>query len=343
MNQILHGHIVDCLRQIPNEGIHCIVTSPPYYGGLRKYGGRAVAWSDGSTKALGHEPTLEKYIEHLIEVFKECERVLHPSGSIFVNLGDTYVGRNSYFGFKPKDLMLVPHRFAIAMCDAGWYVRNDNVWNKPNAMPSSVEDRCARSHEYVYQFSKSPRYFFDHIAIQEDSVRFGKRNMRTVWNVPTSRYAGAHFAPFPEGLVDIPIKAGTSERGCCPKCLFPWKRLVERIKGLNPNYCGSSFSKGKTKERLSALLPPGEGERTIEIKTIGWTPTCACGLDEVIPCTVLDVFFGAGTTGLSATRLGRRWIGCELDPKSIALCEERLSPVCKFSVRSVPSPPKFKA
>lgn len=183
-NQIYTLDALTLLKTMPSESVNCIVTSPPYYS-LRDYG------VEGQ---MGLEPTLKEFIENMTTLFREARRVLRFDGTCWVNLGDTYAGNRgsgsspsmgekqksnpgSHLegktvpdGLKSKDLMGVPWRLAFALQDDGWYLRQDIIWAKPNPMPESVEDRCTKSHEYVFLMTKSERYWFDSEAIREDCV-----------------------------------------------------------------------------------------------------------------------------------------------------------------------------
>jgi DNA modification methylase len=347
------------LRTLPEESIHCSITSPPYWG-LRDYkvipsiwGGdrkHPHEWSDmipGSNRggsgtptdkngrgenygrdskrgqfcvcgawrgALGLEPTPELYVAHLVEVFGEVRRVLRSDGTLWLNLGDTYFGswgnyggenrghgrqreitsgskahQSAYDGLerfrpptafshsslKPKDLVGIPWRVALALEADGWYLRSDIIWAKPNPMPESVTDRPTRSHEHIFLLAKAERYYYDAIAIAEPlakpmeavrktPARFGgahkwvtvrtqsrlhsgnkyrgtlgmTRNRRSVWTIATQPYREAHFATYPTALVAPCIKAGTSERGCCAKCGAPWRRIVARTSVHPSDYNG---------------------------------------------------------------------------------------------------------
>jgi len=223
---ILYGDCRKTLCAFLPQSARVCVTSPPYYG-LRDYG--------GEESQIGLEQTPEEFIDELVKVFREVRNVLTDDGTCWVNLGDSYYnyrpGRgqglakqtvsnnkqdlpdvcprrgNKLEGFKEKDLIGIPWMFAFAMRADGWYLRQDIIWNKPNPMPESVRDRCTKSHEYIFLFSKSQNYYFDVDAIKEET-----RRKRSVWNVTKKPYKGAHFAVFPPDLIEPCILAG-SEKG----------------------------------------------------------------------------------------------------------------------------------
>ena len=180
--KIYQGNCIEVLKDFPDESIDCVVTSPPYWG-LRDY---------NEEEQLGLEETPEEFVDNLVKVFSEVKRVLKSSGSVWLNLGDSYAmssmrGKNSEFkgavnqskqgivgidkkipiGLKPKDLVGIPFRVAFALQSDGWYLRQDIIWHKPNPMPESVQDRCTKSHEYIFLLTKSPKYFYDIDAIRE--------------------------------------------------------------------------------------------------------------------------------------------------------------------------------
>jgi len=306
--QIIEGDALEKLQELPDQSVHCCVTSPPYYG-LRDYG------LDGQ---IGLEETPEQYIEQLVGVFREVRRVLRDDGTAWLNLGDSYSGgqtgrndkntggglyqgqqngwtgeetkqRHVPTGLKPKDLLMIPARVALALQADGWYLRSDIIWHKPNPMPESVTDRPTSAHEHIFLLSKKERYYYDADAIrephQEASIERDKagwkaafkgrhtqpgekrphstdtngflnpngRNRRNVWTVTTKPLKQAHFATFPPKLIQPCILAG------CPK--------------------GG---------------------------------------------TVLDPFAGAGTTLLVADGLGRNSIGIELSPEYIKIAQRRI-------------------
>lgn len=242
METILCGDALEQLRTLEPESVHTCVTSPPYYN-LRDY---------GAAGQIGMEETPEEYIAKLVDVFREVRRVLRPDGTLWVNIGDSYATRsgpqppantrNAHGhtrkeppdGYKCKDLMGIPWLLAFALRADGWYLRQDIIWHKTNAMPESVQDRCTKAHEYIFLLSKSAHYYFDAAAIREpcgkkgnartfrgggaytggrsfqNSARVereshgntvnstGGRNKRSVWSIATGRFKAAHYATFPE-------------------------------------------------------------------------------------------------------------------------------------------------
>lgn len=247
---------------IRNDTIQCCVTSPPYWG-LRDYGVKG---------QLGAEPTPEEYVYNMVMVFREVRRVLKEDGVLWLNIGDSYIGGGrggkdgkSYpsgidgnrinsgcvhgkptgkvEGLKPKDLVGIPWRTALALQFDGWYLRSDIIWSKPNPMPESVTDRPTKSHEYIFMLTKSGDYYYNPDAVKEKAIssykptsfipnsvkdkggltsataaspanrsneeRSDYRNRRSVWTFPTQPYEGCHFAAFPEYLPKTCILAST--------------------------------------------------------------------------------------------------------------------------------------
>lgn len=278
-------------------------------------------------------------------------------------------------GLKPKDLVGIPWRVAFALQADGWWLRQDIIWHKPNPMPSSVTDRCTTAHEYLFLLTKSDRYYFDSQAIRvphaatslsraktESNPRTKSKgaprqvearvaslewkpdriilnehgaNKRDVWTISTQSYKGAHFATFPELLVEPCILAGTSERGCCSKCGTPYRRQVvsERV----PTRPGRDTKVEGTTSDVSGNRDP---ERHVTTKhTVGWDQMCECEghMDagftihpaDTEPCTVLDPFCGSGTTLTVAEHHGRKGIGIELNPEYAHLAIERIKAGCK--------------
>jgi DNA modification methylase len=347
MNKIEFGDCRETMRKWASEGIKAqtCVTSPPYYG-LRDYG--TAKWEGGNPDCdhagakvnplkvggftgerlrkeggsenekylsykklcpdcnavrvdsqIGIEETPEEYIKSMVEVFRCVWDVLEDDGTLWLNIGDSYAGNNSQAsnngragfgnarervvnrtgeGLKTKDLIGIPWMLAFALRADGWYLRQDIIWQKPNPMPESVQDRCTKSHEYIFLLSKSQKYYYDIESIHEPAIYAGDdrgsrsdsrrgteansmsgktgefRNKRSVWTVNTKPYAGAHFAVFPTDLIEPCILAGAPAGG-----------------------------------------------------------------------VVLDPFMGSGTTAQVAQDLGRRYLGCELNPAYKPLQNKRLA------------------
>lgn len=277
VDSIIAGDARTCLRDLPDASLHCIVTSPPYYQ-QRDY---------STSLQIGNEKSPDEYVRNLLLVFAECRRALRDDGTLWLNLGDKY---------DDGELLGMPWRVALALKEAGWLLRSDIIWYKPNAVPSSVKNRPTTDHEYVFLFAKSKDYYYDIDAIREPHVTFspeskmrggrnhfdktengtpeqGKyagvsnlhsgrwdqafhplgRNRRTVWEIPLSKSRDAHFAVFPEKLVEICILAGCPQRGI-----------------------------------------------------------------------VLDPFLGSGTTAVVAQRLGRSFVGVDSNPEYCEIARQRL-------------------
>lgn len=378
-------HIGDCLdylRTLPSDSVQCCVTSPPYWG-LRSYG------AEGQ---IGLEASAQEHMGILVEVFREVRRVLRPDGTCWVNYGDAYAnrggpqtedfrkpGKDVYrnrgqaggknrvppAGLKPKDLMLLPARLAIALQEDGWWLRSEIVWAKGvsfcptysgSVMPDSCTDRPTCSHEKVFLLAKSAKYFYDAEAVREKAVSVphspgnkrdngrltssmghvqdperswassGTRNLRNVWTINPRPYKEAHFATFPERLVEPCVKAGTSVAGCCPFCGSPWKRELQKSGGL----LGKSWCDHANDAEMGNAAPLSIGRTgapTYRRETVGWSPTCSCGMDYTVPCVVLDPFMGSGTTGAVAIREGRSFIGIELNPSYVDMALARIKSV----------------
>jgi len=337
------GDCRDTMRAMIADGVkvQTIVTSPPYWG-LRDYG------VDGQ---IGHEPTLREFIDTLTDVFELCRELLADDGTAWVNMGDSYCGTRGAAwgpseasttaramtqsrrrddapiprsdvrveGLKPKDLVGQPWRLAFALQDAGWYLRQDIVWSKPNPMPESVQDRCTKAHEYMFLLSKSERYYFDADAIKEQRSQ----------DEDSSTFRGGCYVE------------GETDNGAIGK---------RRVPGNKSHKGTTVYESGDERHRTKAgLVAFAERERAADPNDLGvrnkrsvWTiatqPYAAAHFATfperlVEPCVlagsragdiVFDPFFGSGTTGQVAARLGRKFIGCELNPAYEALQRDRI-------------------
>lgn len=339
-NQILLGDAVDQLNRLPADSVDCIITSPPYYM-LRNY-----AVDD----QIGLEPHVDQWVDELQLVCRGLARVLKPSGSLWLNLGDSF-SRHPKYGAPAKGLLAAPERLLLRLMSDGWVCRGKVIWSKPNPMPTSVTDRLNMTYEVVYHLVRSPRYHFNLDAIREphrsrsgrkaglpvtsppswagplagkqDGLRRARpdgqpghplgKNPGDVWTIPTRGFRGAHFATFPEALVIRPLLA-TCPEVICIKCGEPWHRQV-------------------TAERLpiKATARPRPSDPNVfrfkafwnTVRTVGDLIPCDCGA-PTRPGVVLDPFFGSGTVGVVAEKHRRDWVGIELNPEYAEIAEKRL-------------------
>ena len=264
-------------------------------------------------------------------------------------------------GYKPKDLVGIPWMVAFALRADGWYLRSDIIWHKPNPMPESVTDRPTKSHEYMFLLSKSERYFYDAEAIKEPAIYAGTvvkasdpdtakngqkgeygatalgftqhdtvvgagRNKRTVWTIATRPYAGAHFATYPEDLVEPCILAGSSPKAC-GVCGAPWERVTERerLPGSERPMTTGAAKRAELGD-MARTTPVGRTAGSVSVETTGWQPTCAHNDDSGI-CTILDPFNGSGTTGVVAVRHNREYIGVDISDEYMELARQRINEV----------------
>jgi hypothetical protein len=277
----------------------------------------------------------------------------------------TAVGSRVPPNLKPKDLIGIPWRVALALQEDGWWLRSDIVWEKPNAMPESVRDRPTRSHEFICLLSKSRRYHYDAHAVREpdkggragngyvrpEQLSYGGesaprgqeeawiggvwRNRRSVWTVATQCFKGAHFATFPEGLVEPCILAATAPTACSV-CGAPWRRIVELkrlVEGEDAPSGKQSAAEGLRTGRANSPSWAQAGKVLNQRETVGWEPTCEHD-EPRSRCVVLDPFAGMATTGIVAERLGRDFIGVELSPTYAQMARSRLAEKAGPSRRS---------
>ena len=304
--RILRGDVREMLATLPDEGVHCCVTSPPYYG-LRDY---------GVPGQLGLEPTLAEYLANMVSVFREVRRVLRSDGTLWLNIGDTYSsggretqtrdsardaasGKQDYLngtavraakqdGIKPKDMMGVPWRLAFALQADGWYLRSDIIWHKKSTMPESVRDRPTKSHEHIFLLAKSESYYYDQVAASEPSCDPEGSAKRY-----ESEFGGAKADDrIAQGLATTP--SGKRE--------WDGTRNWRDVWSLGPE---------PFKEAHFATFPTEIPRRAI-------VAGCPVG------GTVLEPFLGSGTTALVADRLQRDCIGIELNPAYADMAERRI-------------------
>jgi len=313
--EIIQGDALDILSGIPDESAQCVVTSPPYWG-LRDYG------VEGQ---LGLEKTPEEYVAKMVEVFHEVRRVLCKDGTLWLNMGDGYSsgGRAKYRsgassnkghliqnelprpktppGLKPKDLIGMPWRLALALQADGWWLRQDIIWAKPNPMPESVRDRCTKSHEYIFLLTKSARYYYDHVAIMEPCgsnthPRISRKAMK-------------------QKLGGQQIEAGAN-----PKCVAPGRGIKQ-----NRSFAAACSMPALTRNKRSVW--------TVAIQPFPGAHFATFPENLIEPCilagsrprdTVCDPFAGSGTVGAVSKRLGRKFVGIELNPQYCEMARERI-------------------
>lgn len=318
MNTILCGDALTMLRELPDNSIQMCVTSPTYYG-LRDY---------GVVGQLGNEQSPAEYVENLVSVFREVRRVLMLDGTLWLNIADSYAGSgkgawskpleerpktkqvyhytvdgadssmpNRWDGIKAKDMIGIPWMLAFALRADGWYLRSDIIWQKTNAMPEPVKDRPTKSHEHIFLLSKSPQYYYDGEAIMEPLCESTvERNKRGV--SAKGKYA--------EGLPGQNMQRIFRPRDCTDA---PPKRNKRDVWTVSTN---SYRADGHF-----AVYP----ERLIEPCILAGCP--AGGI-------VLDPFFGSGTTGAAAKKLGRQFIGIDLNPDYCQMAKKRIEAVNAF-------------
>jgi DNA modification methylase len=378
--EILTGDVLGALDLLPDESVHCVVTSPPYWG-LRDYGtaqwvggdpacdhqptnttrmpwanavkGPNAQGKNGATYAnmtketggvcgvcgavrvdqqIGLEPTLGEHLETMVRVFREVRRVLRKDGTLWLNYGDCYatspngrkaadvVNDDRTFRDKPfstigghlkaKDRALLPARVAIALQESGWWVRDEIIWHKPNPMPISVKDRTTPAHEMLYMFSRSARYHYDQEAIKESVAESSKA--RLAQSTLQTQMGGPKQDAYESGGTGQPARS---------------RRPAEILKDLVGQ---------ETRNRRSVW--------SVSTKPFAQAHFATFPPDLIRPCilagcpeggTVLDPFFGAGTTGLVAHEIGRNCIGIELNPDYVLIAAERIGlDVCGMGVRT---------
>lgn len=285
-NRILVGDVRTKLNELPDACVDCVVTSPPYFR-LRNY---------GNEQQIGLERHVDQWVDELMLVARGLKRVLKPSGSFWLNLGDTF-SRHQSDGARPKSLVMAPERLAMAMVQDGWILRNKVIWSKPNPMPTSVGDRLSCTWEVVYFFTKSERYYFDLDAIRVPHRSASKR--------PSGRPLKG-----PRAWAVPPQWRGPSSGSNGGLDLLKASGLPGNPLGKNPGDVWSIPTAGY-RGAHHAVFPLALAERPI-------LATCPPG------GVVLDPFIGSGTTAIAAEKHERQWLGIELNPDFAAQAMRRI-------------------
>lgn len=350
--RLMVGDVREQLALLPEASVQCVVTSPPYWG-LRDYG------VEGQ---IGMEERHTDYVSALVDVFDQVRRVLRNDGILWLNLGDCYandgkwggetVGKQSYLpandrkrvgrekrvtGLKSKDLVGIPWTVAFALRDAGWWLRRDIVWNKPNPMPESVNDRPSSAHEYIFLLTKSPTYYYDAGAVKEP---FAESTLREI----DQDYEGLGIKDYKSAGVQNPsdVKRRIIEGARRKNEQSGDRRRVgvndwDKRKMLREGTSQPTHSIAKQDGRHDKFYDPaGRNCRSVwTITTQPYPDAHFATFPEAIPerCiragsrigdTVMDPFAGSGTTGEVALRLGRSFIGIELNPEYAELARKRI-------------------
>jgi DNA modification methylase len=318
-------------------------------------------------RQLGLEQTPEAYVAAMVAVFREVWRVLRDDGTCWINIGDSYASsppgnttkgvsarstlngidsdryrstlesghatkRNTIVsGLKPKDVIGIPWRLALALQADGWYLRDPIVWAKAevndddelegSAMPGSQRDRCTSAYEFVFTLAKRERYFWDGEACKAKSGAM----LRNVWRINPEPTKIKHFATFPRELARRCVLLSTSERGCCPQCGAPWVRVGEvSYERAHGGTTGFARDVREPDGRRNGTGMAGKPCLVKRVATLGWQPSCPHGDLLPIPATVFDPFAGSGTTLVVAEALGRRAIGLDLSREYLTLARRRI-------------------
>lgn len=343
-------HNEDCrsgIKKLPDNSVHCIVSPPPYFK-LRDYD------IDGQ---IGLEDTPEQYVNEIVSVFRESRRVLRDDGTLWLIIGDSYAGSGKGFGdinpnpkqasnkgtqsgtlkpskiegLKPKDLIGIPWMVAFALRADGWYLRKDNIWHKPNPMPESVTDRCTTSHEYIFHFSKSAKYYYDADAIKQpitDATVFrmaqqleDQKGSDRVTGKPNGNMKAVGPGRTPRKGIDDRGGNQGSEKGI--------PAMAINGKGVN----GHSGYYNQAGELIGGGMANKKSVWTVTTKPFKEAHFATFPPDLIVDCIkagcpkdgiVLDPFMGAGTTGMVARKLDRNYIGFELNPDYIKIANNRI-------------------
>jgi DNA modification methylase len=346
INHIYEGDCIEGLRLLPDESVDCCVTSPPYFN-LRDY---------GQAGQIGLEETPERYLAKMVEVFGEVRRVLKSTGTLWLNLGDSYSTHSAgkvpepmkastlnrglkntpleanrvasnvsnlikKGGLPEKNLLGIPWRVAFALQSSGWILRQDIIWHKPNPMPESVTDRCTKSHEYIFLLSKSSKYYYDADAIKQSMAESSIERLSQ--NIELQ--LGSDRVP---GKTNGRMKA-VRANGIVRDRLLDYDSKEKLIRG--------QVKRGGYEKEKDLPLPEALANKrsvwTITTKPFSEAHFATFPEDLIVDMIkagcpedgiVLDPFMGAGTTALVASKLNRNFIGFELNPEYIKIAKNRL-------------------
>jgi len=356
VNQILFGDCRNLMTDLINQNVkvQTCITSPPYFG-LRDYG------VDGQ---LGLEATVDEYVQNMVEVFRLVREMLHDDGTLWLNLGDSYAGSGrgmtrtglndgknpktknlvlpkqnaSQSNLKPKDLIGIPWRVAFALQADGWYLRQDIIWSKPNPMPESITDRCTKAHEYIFLFSKSRRYYFDHESIKEPVAESSLK--RLAQNVDQQKGSNR--------VLNKPN--GAMKAVCSRSSRDGFKRANSKGEQKIPNQAYGVHRKERADSEYDLLTRNKRSVWQVSTKPYKGAHFATFPIDLIEPCVlagsrdndlVLDPFMGSGTTAAAALKHGRQYLGCELNNFYGPLQQERLKKIIEEMNQTSSQPDLF--
>jgi DNA modification methylase len=344
---------MDCfefIAKLPDESINMVMTSPPYWG-LRDYD------VEGQ---IGLEPDFRDYIKKLVKVFHELKRILQNDGSFYLNLGDTYSasggaggqydkwhslsridGLKKFEGHKDKKipakcLLGIPWRIALSLIDDKWILRNDIIWHKPNSMPASVKDRLTNTHEHVFHFVKSRKYYYDLDVIREPH-KCAEKDKRSLLRRVEHKSGKTKLENAQIGFNGV----GYNPLGKNPGDIFLTERESKLIDFFKRKGSGGNPGRGIEGSTLGSSHPLGKNPgdfwnvctRPFKGAHFAVYPETLC-IKPILSSSrpgdlVFDPFIGSGTTAVAAKRLGRRFLGCDIKPEYVKMAEERLKTVEK--------------
>lgn len=344
MNQIHFGDCRQTMHMLIDQGkkVQMCVTSPPYFG-LRDY---------GVNGQLGLEDTVNEYVQNIVEVFRLVRELLHDDGTLWLNLGDSYAGSGrgmtrtglndgknpktkglilpkqnaGQSNLKPKDLIGIPWRVAFGLQADGWYLRQDIIWHKPNPMPESITDRCTKAHEYIFLFSKSRRYYFDHEAIKEPVAESSLKRL----SQDLEKQEGSHRA--------VGKHNGTMKAVCSRSSRDNFKRSGSKRAAVHPNQNMGTHRAERADSEYDLLTRNKRSVWQVATKPYKGAHFATFPLDLIEPCVlagsqvddvVFDPFMGSGTTAAAALKHDRQYLGCELNPDYQILQNQRIQSVCE--------------
>ncbi len=316
--ELFHGDARKIHKDIGENKIHSIITSPPYWE-QRDY---------GSSDQIGNETTLDEYISNLFQLFENLKKSLRDDGTVWVNIGDRIVG---------GQVLGIPWKFAFFMQSKGWFLKQYFPWVKRNGIPRGGNNRPHDNIETIFMFSKTNDYYYDQLSAKleaglatrnfrnGDSIILEPEEDYTVFDVLTRKNLSPHFSTFPIQLSNIIVRASTSDHGCCSVCGKNFIRIVEKKR-----YATRSGSHSKKDESGKAYRD--NGRHITEVKHIDWKQSCECKNASLVSPIILDPCNGLGTTGASCLKYKRKYIGIDVNEDYLKETDCRLQKIMPIDI-----------